>query len=374
MSKLINIIILFLIAWGAWHFYGDAFQNSGFSGVYEEVSADVQDIKQNPAVNATLNTITEEIQNLIDNLNIGEESQPTDPDVEKPTLEAPEEQSFSIHNVEIGEKRTKVEEEIGEPQRSSANEYGVNWVTYHKNYHNFFMAAYNEDGNVAGLYTNQDLLSSEDGITINSSREDVLNSFGEPLKAIRKGLVNYQIQNDEEYDTFLIANNYVTFFYDKHENNTVTAIQIIQEGLEQQKDAYFADPGNGLKEGLEYQLFDLTNATRVVHGLPVLEWNEPLQGTAREHSTDMAENNYFSHTNLDGQSPFDRMTEDNIAYRTAGENLATGQPSSIFAHEGLMNSLGHRENILQGSFETLAVGVSFSEKARPYYTENFVTE
>ncbi|WP_058949143.1 CAP domain-containing protein [Oceanobacillus picturae] len=375
MPKLRNIIALLLIAWGFWHFYGEDFQHSGFTGVYEEISTDINNIRQDPTVIATIESINQGFQDLVGNIK-GEQETPqsADPGAEKPHLEAPEDQSFSIHNVEIGDNRSKVEEITEEPQRSTVNEYGVEWVTYHENYHNFFMAAFDEEGKVAGLYTNQDLLTSEDGIAFDSNRDAVLSALGDPLTAIRKGAIRYQIQSDEEYDTFLIDENYVTIFYDKHENNTVTAVQIISEELEQQKNAYYTDPGGELKEGLEYQLFDLTNAVRVVHGLPVLEWNEPLQKTAEEHSSDMAENNYFSHTNLDGQSPFDRMAEDDIAFRTAGENLATGQPSSIFAHEGLMNSMGHRENILQENFETLAVGVSFGENNRPYYTENFVTE
>ncbi|AVQ98706.1 serine protease [Oceanobacillus iheyensis] len=375
MPKLRNIIALLLIAWGFWHFYGEDFQHSGFSGVYEEISTDINNIRQDPTVIATIESINQGFQDLVGNIK-GEQEAPqsSEPGAEKPHLEAPEEQSFSIHNVEIGDDRSKVEEITEESQRSTVNEYGVEWLTYHENYHNFFMAAFDEEGKVAGLYTNQDLLTSEEGIAFDSNRESVLSALGDPLTAIRKGAVRYQIQSDEEYDTFLIDENYVTIFYDKHENNTVTAVQIISEELEQQKNAYYTNPDGELKEGMEYQLFDLTNAVRVVHGLPVLEWNEPLQKTAEKHSSDMAENNYFSHTNLDGQSPFDRMDEDDIAFRTAGENLATGQPSSIFAHEGLMNSIGHRENILQENYETLAVGVSFGENNRPYYTENFVTE
>ena len=68
------------------------------------------------------------------------------------------------------------------------------------------------------------------------------------------------------------------------------------------------------------------------------------------------------------------MTEDGISYRMAGENLAMGQLSSIFAHEGLMNSIGHRKNILQTDFESLGVGVAFNTESRPYYTENFLTK
>jgi uncharacterized protein YkwD len=85
----------------------------------------------------------------------------------------------------------------------------------------------------------------------------------------------------------------------------------------------------------------------------------------------MAVNNYFDHTNLQGESPFDRIKEDGIQYTLAGENLAYGQFSSIFAHEGLMNSLGHRKNIIKSGFEYLGVGVAFNEEAQPYYTQNY---
>ncbi|WP_067726787.1 CAP domain-containing protein [Oceanobacillus damuensis] len=376
MPKIRHIIVLLLIAGALWHFYGDTFQRSGVTGVYEEIQTNVNEIRQNPNVIAAVDTINQEIQLLLDRLTSNQEDdqQAPQPVAERPSLEAPSEQSFSIHNIEIGDDRSDVEEQAGDPERSSMNEYGTEWVTYHENYQNFFMAAYDEQNKVVGLYTNQDLLTSTVGIDFNSTRESVLSALDEPLKAIRKGFTNYQIEDNEEHDTFLIDNNYVTVFYDKHQDNTFTAIQIIHADLEQQKNAYYAEPSEALKEGLEYQLFDLTNAARVIHGYPVLEWHEPLRATAQAHSSDMAENNYFSHTNLEGQSPFDRMAEDDIAFRTAGENLAAGQPSSIFAHEGLMNSLGHRENILKEDYETLAVGVSFGEDAVPFYTENFLTE
>ncbi|AXI08314.1 serine protease [Oceanobacillus zhaokaii] len=376
MRKLRNIIVLLVIAGVFWNFYGDTFQQTGFTGVYKDIRSDANEIRENPNVTAAIDTISQEIKLLVGRLTdvSPDDEQPAQPAAEKPQLEEPTEQSFSVHNVEIGDKRSEVEQHAGEPKRSSLNEYGVEWVTYHENYQNFFMASYDEQDQVTGLYTNQDLLTSTNGITFDSSRDSVLSTLNEPLSAIRKGLINYQIQDNQEYNIFLIDNNYVTIFYDKHENSTVTAIQIISGELEQQKDTYYAGPSEALTEGLEYQLFDLTNTVRVNHGLSVLELNEPLIKTARDHSTDMAENNYFSHTNLEGQSPFDRMAEDNIAFRTAGENLATGQQSSIFAHEGLMNSLGHRENILKEDFESLAVGVSLSTDAQPFYTENFMTK
>ncbi|MBM7573723.1 CAP-associated domain-containing protein [Aquibacillus albus] len=376
MPKVRNIIALLLIAGALWHLYGETYNRFGVQGVVEEIRSDVNEIKENPKVIAIIDTLNQEIQLLVgkftENNQIDE--QPNQPVPEKPQLDAPSEQSFSIHNVEIGDYRSEVEQQVGTHERSSLNDYRVDWVTYHENYQNFFMAAYNEQNQVVGLYTNQDLLMSTQEITFESSKENVLSQLGEPIKGIRKGFVHYQTQNNEEYHMFLIDNNYVTIFYDKHEDNTITAIQIISTDLEQQKQNYFAEPSDELKEGFEYQLFDLTNAARVNHGLSVLTWEESVRKTAHDHSKDMADNNYFSHTNLEGQSPFDRLTEDGITYRMAGENLAAGQPSSIFAHEGLMNSLGHRENILKPDYELLGIGVAFNTEAQPYYTEKFLTK
>nr|GGG84498.1 secretion protein [Virgibacillus oceani] len=376
MRKIRTIIILLLVAGTFWHFYGDAFNRSGIHGVFEEARSDVHALKENVNIPAAMDNISKEFQLLIGNVKekIDNNEQPNQPSLKKPQLDNPSEHSFSVYNIELGDDRSEVEQQVGQHKRSSLNEYGVDWVAYHENYQNFLMAAYNDEDKVVGLYTNQDLLASVQGIDFTSSREAVLTTLKKPLNGIRKGLVKYQTNNNNEYDTFLINNNYVTIFYDKHEDNTVTAIQIISGELEKQKETFYPEPSEDLKEGFEYQLFDLTNASRANHGLPILTWDKAARKTARSHSKDMAVNNYFSHTNLEGQSPFDRMEEDNLAFRMAGENLAAGQLSSIFAHEGLMNSLGHRENILQKDYEMLAIGTAFNKESKPFYTETFRTK
>ncbi|KAB8139394.1 serine protease [Gracilibacillus oryzae] len=362
------LIIVFL---GLYFFYGKEFEQSGISGVKDQLTEDVESITEHPKIHAIIDTISQEIQLLRGKVENSEEQ--NIPDVEKPELNAPSSQTFSIYNIEIGDSKTEVENQLGSAQSSSLNEYGTEWFTYHENYHNFVMVAYDNNQQAAGIYTNQDLLSSTNGLKIGSDKNTVNTVLGEPVEGIRKGFTYYQTQNNEEYDTFLMDQNYVTIFYDLHENDTITAIQIISADLEDNKEAFFAVPSEQLKKGFEYQLFDLTNAARVVHGKSVLTWEETVKETARDHSEDMAVNGYFSHTNLEGQSPFDRLTADGIVYRMAGENLAAGQSSSIFAHEGLMNSLGHRKNILQNDYQSLAVGVAFGDDSRPYYTENFIT-
>ena len=61
----------------------------------------------------------------------------------------------------------------------------------------------------------------------------------------------------------------------------------------------------------------------------------------------MLDNNYFDHINKQGETPFDRMEKEGVKYISAGENIASGQFNAIYAHEALMNSKGHRKNILR---------------------------
>jgi len=356
--------------------YGKDLKDSNSQVVFENIKSDFNSVMNHPNVVYALDKLEIGIDNLLGELDQIKEDQPKqEPNqVAKPDLENPLSHALSVYNIELGDLKADVEKQVGEAQRSSYNEYGVNWYTYHENYHNFFMVAYDDEDKVAGLYTNQDLVTSIQGMNMGSPKDVVLEQLDEPVSEILKGRVYYQIENNDEYHLFQIDDSYVTIFYDKHENDTVTAIQMISEELEQQKKDFYPEVSQELKEGFELQLFDLTNAARIEHGLSPLSWDEQVKETAREHSTDMAENNYFNHTNLEGQSPFDRMEEDNIIFRTAGENLAAGQISSIFAHEGLMNSLGHRENILQTQFESLGIGVAFDLKSRPYFTENFLAK
>lgn len=301
------------------------------------------------------------------------EKKPEQKPVEKPELTLPSEQAFSLGNIELGDTKDKVDELYGEAMRESRNEYGLDWFTYHENYHNFMMVAYDDEEIVRGLFTNQDLLSTQYPFSMADTKEVVNDTLGEPEELIDYERFIYQVNSQGEYDIYQIDGSYVTLFYDIHEDDRLTAVLLIDADLESTKDVLYTPSSQALRKGFEYQLFDLTNATRINYDLPILEWDEAVSETARKHSTDMAENQYFGHTNLQNQTFSDRMLADQISFTQAGENLAYGQFNSIFAHLGLMNSAGHRENILHDGFTKLGIGVDFNESNQPFYTENFFT-
>ena len=107
---------------------------------------------------------------------------------------------------------------------------------------------------------------------------------------------------------------------------------------------------------LEAQMLVLVNKERTQRGLKPLVADAELTPVARAHSQDMFARGYFSHYTPEGKDPFDRMKIASIKYYAAGENLALGQTLKI-CHEGLMNSPGHKANILNTSYGRLGIGI-----------------
>jgi uncharacterized protein YkwD/uncharacterized membrane protein required for colicin V production len=120
----------------------------------------------------------------------------------------------------------------------------------------------------------------------------------------------------------------------------------------------------------EKTMLKLTNRERVGRGLKPLDINSKARDVARAYSKRMLAEGYFSHIDADKHTPFDRMTAGGVAYNTAGENLALA-PTLQLAEQGLMNSPGHRANILSPNYHQ--VGISVVD-AGPYglmITEDF---
>ena len=107
---------------------------------------------------------------------------------------------------------------------------------------------------------------------------------------------------------------------------------------------------------LEKQMLDLVNQERQKAGLNALAADPELTEVARRHSADMFARGYFAHDTPEGLTPFDRMRAANVRFLTAGENLALAPTLSV-AHTGLMNSPGHRANILRKEFGRLGIGI-----------------
>ena len=120
----------------------------------------------------------------------------------------------------------------------------------------------------------------------------------------------------------------------------------------------------------EMEVVRLVNIERQKAGLSNFRASSELSNVARAKSKDMAVNNYFSHTSPTYGSPFEMMKSFGISYRTAGENIAKGYSSAESVVRGWMNSQGHRDNILNPSFNTIGVG-AYNGNGSTYWTQMF---
>lgn len=116
---------------------------------------------------------------------------------------------------------------------------------------------------------------------------------------------------------------------------------------------------------------ELVNEERTSRGLKALEINEDLVKLGRKKSQDMITHNYFSHQSPTYGSPFDMMREAGVSYRYAGENLA-GSSTVERAHQALMNSPGHRANILNPNFTHIGVGIIDGGPYGKMFTQMFI--
>lgn len=130
----------------------------------------------------------------------------------------------------------------------------------------------------------------------------------------------------------------------------------------------------------EQRFLDLTNEERVSRGLQPLVIDPMLIDVARAHSQEMAEKRYFSHHSptIGMETPMDRYLtalKHRPSWALVGENLFYCSIVDVDrGHAALMNSPTHRDNILEGRFDHMGVGIYVDQYGEFYVTEMFLSK
>ena len=112
---------------------------------------------------------------------------------------------------------------------------------------------------------------------------------------------------------------------------------------------------------LAVRILDRINADRARRGLGRLHLSSRLQASARFHTTEMAERGFFSHSSLDGSSPWARMAR---FYRSAGYrhwavgetmNWSSGGTDAARIVADWMTSPDHRRILLARGFHEIGI-------------------
>ncbi len=122
----------------------------------------------------------------------------------------------------------------------------------------------------------------------------------------------------------------------------------------------------------EKAILDLTNKEREKEKLPPLKPNARLFQAARAHSQNMANQEWMLHE-LDGKGPGDRIQAAGYRHQGYGENIAYGFRDLEKIMQMWMDSEIHRANILDKRRTEIGIGIAYSERDRPYYTQVFAT-
>jgi uncharacterized YkwD family protein len=122
----------------------------------------------------------------------------------------------------------------------------------------------------------------------------------------------------------------------------------------------------------ELRMLELINEERADHGLLPLQRNEQLTELARLKALNMIHYDYFSHTSPTFGGPFDMMDRHGITYLMAAENIA-GSHTLKEAHTTLLNSPGHRANMLNPAFREIGIGINRGGDYGHVFVQLFIT-
>ncbi len=138
----------------------------------------------------------------------------------------------------------------------------------------------------------------------------------------------------------------------------------------------------------ERDFVDRVNEERVERGLNAMSIDPMLVYTARRHSEEMCDRDYFDHHSPTAgiATPMDRYLstlhlagQNTPDYLLVGENIyycsvLNDVYNTKFGHEALMNSPGHRANILEPRYTRIGVGTYRDAKGQFWVTEMFLRD
>lgn len=113
-------------------------------------------------------------------------------------------------------------------------------------------------------------------------------------------------------------------------------------------------------ESEEQAFLDLINGYRQENGLEPFLVSAALTNSSKWMSADMAQKNYFSHTDSLGRNPFVRMADFSYNYNTwMGENIAAGFELAAYTFLQFKNSPSHNHSMLNPDYRVIGIGRAY---------------
>ncbi|QHE52069.1 CAP domain-containing protein [Pontibacillus sp. HMF3514] len=290
--------------------------------------------------------------------------------------------SGSIYDV-IGLSEKEIKNKYGKPDREDQSPYGYTWWIY--NHDGVYTQIGVEGGKAVTIYTIGPKISAEPLLTGQpyESVDDIFDISNNVNVEYDNGSYQFKLSQEDVVQRPLIPlgkDVYMQLYFDQF-TERLSSIRLFTANVllvHQPYEVYYRgelpkqplilkSDWNKIEEGVEQQIFDITNMIRLRFDKSSVSWHDKVASVAFDHSKDMAIHNYFSHISLEGDGLKERLKENKVYYFSAGENIAAQYPDAPSTVEGWLNSEGHREALLNEDYTHLGVGVY-----RYYYTQNFL--
>ena len=233
------------------------------------------------------------------------------------------------NKVSIGDPVSSVKLIFGEPGRIDSGNDRFDWYVYNKDLSKFMMLGV-LDGKIISIYTAFTDFSFDGGI-----------KYGDVLET--------EIKSDD----YII-------YTDELNENSVYGVWV---GSCYSSDKFLKENFKSASEAVELEISDITNALRFKNDLPVLTEDTVATKVCRSHSQDMADNNFYNHTNNKKESPWDRYDKAGGKYYACTESIAGGEYTAIKTFDTWLNSTDHRANLLHEKATFAGVGLGYNKKS-----------
>ncbi|QDP40067.1 CAP domain-containing protein [Radiobacillus deserti] len=326
----------------------------------------------------------------IDKSESKENKQEVEQAISQPTNSSLTDETVSSEPIEgellgwIGKDSQELSEAYGEPIRKDKSSYGYNWWIYSDKKSQYAQFGIRDKKVVTVFITGSK--GKMDGISLGESYKDLKGkrSFQKEV-SFNVGVTSYRFtltDKDLKMRPLVKLSNerFMQLYFDTFTGKLSSIRAMDADTLLVQRPYDIFYTGNlpeapilsdkewaEVEDGAEQQIFDITNIIRTRHQVGVLKWDEVVATVALGHSKDMSIHKYFSHYSQDGKGLKDRLSEKDVIYKMAGENIAAQYTDGPAAVEGWLNSEGHRHALLEGNYTHLGVGVY-----KYYYTQNFL--
>lgn len=247
--------------------------------------------------------------------------------------------------------------------------------------------------------------SPQDGADTRSLETAVVITFNKPIMAVTAVKENFTLEDGGSNIDFTVdySEGVVTLNPSSRlDSNTTYTVSVGDQVMSEEGEALaptnwsFTTAGNlgstsqdiidTCMSDVDLDMLDAVNSVRAtgyncangqMPATTALAWSCVVADAAVRHSTDMATNNFHSHTGSDGSSHVQRMVEAGFPQnRATGENIAAGYQTVADALQGWLTSeTGHCSNIMNANYthfgSARVIAPAGTTTYGTYWTQNF---